>query len=67
MNGEAERETALSAAIGMSAARASYDAHAKRLIAYREVFARILKGCVPGFGGLDVATIRDVCLKEPRR
>ncbi len=65
MNGEAERETALSAAIGMSAARASYDAHAKRLIAYREVFARILKGCVPGFGGLDVATIRDVCLKEP--
>ncbi len=51
MNGEVERETALSAAIGMSAARASYDAHAKRLIAYREVLHASSKGASPVSAG----------------
>ena len=48
-------------------AGARYDAQAKSLIAYKDVFARILKGCVPEFEGVEVDRIVRECFKkEPR-
>lgn len=51
-------------AIDVADAGARYDAQAKSLIAYKDVFARILKGCVPEFEGIEVDRIIRECFKE---
>ena len=38
-------------------ANPAYDQHAKRLLAQKDVVARILKGVVPEFRQMDLATI----------
>ena len=47
-------------------ANPAYDQHAKRLLAQRDVVARILKGVVPEFHHVDLATIASQCIEgEP--
>lgn len=62
---QAQKETALGAAVDMTEGVARYDAYAKHLIAQREVFARILQSCVPGFAEFDVQKIESTCLDTP--
>lgn len=47
-------------------ANPAYDQHAKRLLAQKDVVARILKGVVPEFRQMDLATIIGRCIEgEP--
>ena len=47
-------------------ANPAYDQHAKRLLAQKDVVARILKGVVPEFRRIDLATIIGQCIEgEP--
>ena len=47
-------------------ANPAYDQHAKRLLAQKDVVARILKGVVPEFRQIDLATILGRCIEgEP--
>ena len=47
-------------------ANPAYDQHAKRLLAQKDVVARILKGVVPEFHHIDLATIANQCIEgEP--
>ena len=47
-------------------ANPAYDQHAKRLLAQKDVVARILKGVVPEFHQIDLATIANQCIEgEP--
>ena len=47
-------------------ANPAYDQHAKRLLAQKDVVARILKGVVPEFRQIDLAIIASQCIEgEP--
>lgn len=47
-------------------ANPAYDQHAKRLLAQKDVVARILKGVIPEFHEIDLTTIAEQCIEgEP--